>query len=154
MSDIPAIVHDTIKAERLLKASPARVFAAWTDHEARRRWEPTPEGITAEYDGHDFRIGGYEKSRMSKDGQILVEFETRFIDIVDCSRVVSLVRAVAGGNAMSCSQHTAEFRAVGEQTRLTCHEQVAWFHGRNMRAEHEGGWSVLLDRLAAEVETA
>jgi hypothetical protein len=47
MSNSPEMICDTIRVERLLKASPARVFAALTDHEARRRWEPTPEGITA-----------------------------------------------------------------------------------------------------------
>lgn len=154
MSNKPPIIHDTIKAERLLKASPSRVFAAWTDHEARRRWEPTPEGMTMEYDGHAFEVGGHEKSRMKKDGEILAEFDTRFIDIDGERRVVSSVFVSAGGSAMSCSHHTAEFNAEGEHTRLICHEQVAWFHGQNMRSEHEDGWSELLDRLAAEVEVA
>nr|WP_306263377.1 SRPBCC domain-containing protein [Pararhizobium sp. IMCC3301] len=152
MTKTPNIIHDTIKAERLLNAAPERVFAAWTDSEARKRWEPTPEGMSMDYDGHDFQIGGYEKSRMTKDGNVLAEFDTRFIDIVENSRVVSSVRVNSGGNALSCSQHTIDFRAEGNGTRLICHEQVAWFHGHDMRAEHEGGWSTLLDRLAGEVE--
>lgn len=152
MSETPPIIHDTIKAERVLKVAPERVFAAWTDSEARKRWEPTPQGMNMEYDVHDFQVGGYEKSRMKKDGDVLAEFDTRFIDIVENRRVVSSVRVLVSGNAMSCSQHTVDFRPEGNGTHLICHEQVAWFNGRSMRAEHEGGWSTLLDRLAEEVD--
>lgn len=151
MTDTPTPIHDTIEFERLLNAAPERVFAAWTDSEARKRWEPTPEGMTMEYDNHSFTVGGHERSRMKKDSDTLAEFDTRFLDILDNRRVVYSVSVSSGGAPMSCSQNTVVMQPEGTGTRLICHEQVAWLHGKSMRPEHEGGWATLLDRLEAEV---
>lgn len=151
MTEFPIAIHDTIAVSRVLKASPARVFAAWTDPESRKKWEPTPEGMEMIYENFDFRPGGQERSEMRQGDTTLAGFETRFLDIVTDQRIVSTVAVNAGGAVMSCSLHTIEFQPEGTGTRLICHEQVAWFNGMNMRSEHEGGWAVLLDRLAAVV---
>lgn len=152
MAEKPMIVHDTIRAERVVNAAPEKVFIAWTDSEAREKWEPTPEGMEMNYDGYDFRTGGHEKSRMTKDGVVLAEFDTWYVVIAENSRVVSSVRVAAGGSALSCSQNTVDFRQEGNKTRLICHEQVAWLDGNNRRSDHEGGWATLLERLAEVVE--
>ena len=146
------IVHDTISVSRRLDASPERVFAAWTDPAARRKWEPTPIGFETIYQGHDFTIDGIENSEMRKDGQTLATFQTRFVDIVPNQRIISTVRVMSNGQVMSSSQHTIHLIADGKGTHLHCTEQVAWLMGKSLRAEHEGGWKTLLDRLQAVVE--
>ncbi|MBO0334772.1 SRPBCC domain-containing protein [Sneathiella sp. CAU 1612] len=152
MTELPTAVHETIAVSRVFKAAPTRVFAAWTDPESRKKWEPTPEGMEMIYENFDFRPGGLERSEMQQDGTTLVGFETRFLDIVADQRIVSTVAVNADGGVMSCSLHTIEFQPEGTGTRLICHEQVAWLNGMNMRSEHEGGWAVLLERLAAVVD--
>jgi uncharacterized protein YndB with AHSA1/START domain len=152
MTELPTAIHDTIAASRVLKAAPARVFAAWTDTEARKKWEPTPEGMEMVYENSDFRIGGVERSEMRQGGAAVASFEIRFLDILEDQRIISTVMVRAGGAVMSCSLHTIEFQPEGSGTRLICHEQVAWFNGMNMRSEHEGGWALMLDRFTAVVD--
>ena len=52
----------TIQAERHFKASPSRMFASWSDYEARKRGKPTPDGFEMLYESFDFRTAGIEKS--------------------------------------------------------------------------------------------
>lgn len=54
---------ETVVMERTYRASPARVFKAWGDVEARTRWSiPSPDVIIV-YDKADFRVGGVDDSR-------------------------------------------------------------------------------------------
>ncbi|MEX3007295.1 SRPBCC domain-containing protein [Hoeflea sp. TYP-13] len=152
MAGKPEIVHETIRVERLFKAAPERVFAAWEDSDARRRWEPTPEDMEMDYESFDFRAGGYEKSHLKKNGEVIVSFDTWFIDIVPASRIVSAVRVISNSAAFSCMQSTIDFRPEGTGTRLVCCEQAAFMTGQSMRSAHENGWGVMLDRLEKEVD--
>ncbi len=145
MTELPIAHHDTISVSRVLKAAPARVFAAWTDTESRKKWEPTPEGMEMVYENFDFRAGGVEHSEMRQDGAIVAAFEIRYLDVLEEQRIISTVMVSVGGAVMSCSLHTIEFRPEGSGTLLICHEQAAWFGGMNMRKEHEGGWALMLD---------
>ncbi|WP_136659431.1 SRPBCC domain-containing protein [Nitratireductor sp. XY-223] len=152
MTGKPEIVHETIRIERVFKAAPERVFAAWEDSDARRRWEPTPDGMEMDYEGFDFRTGGYEKSHLMKDGAVIVSFDTRYIDIVPAGSIVTSVRVISNGAAFSCMQSTIEFHPEGTGTRLVCCEQAAFMTGESMRSAHENGWGVMLDRLEKEVD--
>lgn len=152
MTELPTAVHDTIAVSRVFKASPARVFAAWSDPESRQKWEPTPVGMKMIYEKYDFRPGGQEQSELRQGDASLADFETRYLDIIKDQRIVSTVAVTADGRVMSCSLQTLEFQPEGTGTRLICHEQAAWLNGMNMRSEHEGGWALLLDRLTAVVD--
>jgi uncharacterized protein YndB with AHSA1/START domain len=63
MSD-SKVVHSTFVLERKLKASPERVFAAFSDPATKRRW--FFESTTHELQGHelDFKVGGRERAQM------------------------------------------------------------------------------------------
>jgi uncharacterized protein YndB with AHSA1/START domain len=141
--------HATIQIERVYPHPVSAVFACWSDAEARRKWEPTPEGMVMAYEGddYDFKVGFIERSRMLQGDQELARFESRFVDIVPDSRIISVVCVSANDTLMSSSQHTLEFFSEEGKTRIKCTEQVAWLHGQAMQTEHEDGWNVLLDRL-------
>ena len=49
------IAHATIVMERTYAASANRVFAAWSDIEARKRWSAPADNIRIEYEAADFR---------------------------------------------------------------------------------------------------
>lgn len=151
MTDLNAIA-ETVHDQRVLNASPARVYAAFADAEARKRWEPTPTDMEMRYGPSAFEVGAHEESEMIKDGEVLAAFDTRYVDIVPEKRIVSSIRVKAGGQTMSCSQSTVELVPEGAGTRVICHEQVAWFGGKNMKSEHQEGWRTLLDGLQREVE--
>src|SRR5690348_14549528 len=75
-----SVKHDTFVIERTYKASPKRVFAAWSNPEAKARWFPKAEEF-------DFRIGGREFNRTSNEGS-LYTFEAHYQDIVADQRIV------------------------------------------------------------------
>ena len=87
-TELKPAVHSTFRIERLYKASPARVFRALSDTEARRRWFVEGEGF--EVLGHeiDFRIGGREVSRFRFGPSPEIVNETIFQDIVPDARIV------------------------------------------------------------------
>jgi len=52
------VTHDTFAIERFYAATPQRVFAAWSDPQAKARWfSPTADEHTL-----DFRVGGHERN--------------------------------------------------------------------------------------------
>jgi uncharacterized protein YndB with AHSA1/START domain len=79
-----SVEHATFVVERTYDASPARVFAAWADPEAKARWfaGADDEGGGAEEFELDFRIGGREISRGGPDGGPVFVFDARYQDIV------------------------------------------------------------------------
>lgn len=58
-----SVTHATFVVERGYDASPARVFAAWADPEAKARWFASPEEWGPDEFELDFRVGGRELSR-------------------------------------------------------------------------------------------
>ena len=58
-----SLAHATIVMERTYSAAAARVFAAWSDIEARKRWSAPADDIRIEYEAADFREGGRDVSR-------------------------------------------------------------------------------------------
>ncbi|AVX05833.1 hypothetical protein MXMO3_03328 [Maritalea myrionectae] len=148
----PVAIAETVHDERVMKASPARVYMAFADAEARKRWEPTPPDMEMRYGPSSFEVGAHEESEMIKDGEVMAAFDTRYIDILPEKRIVSSIRVKAGGQIMSCSQSTVELVPEGNGTRVICYEQVVWFGGQNMKKEHQEGWRTLLDGLQNEVE--
>jgi uncharacterized protein YndB with AHSA1/START domain len=65
-----SVHHATFAVERTYAASPARVFAAWSDPETKARWFGGSDEANGEYE-LDFRIGGREVSRgEAPDGEV------------------------------------------------------------------------------------
>ena len=74
--------HATFVIERTYDASPARVFAAWSEAEAKARWFSChEERATAEYQ-LDFRVGGREINRVGPRGGPVHSFDGRDLDSV------------------------------------------------------------------------
>ena len=57
-----SVTHATFVIERTYAASPARVFNAFADPVAKKRWFTGPDEVQGEHD-LDFRVGGKEVSR-------------------------------------------------------------------------------------------
>lgn len=145
-------VHSTFRLERTYAATPARVFRAFAETDAKRRWFVEGEGWEVFEYTADFRIGGREYSRFSFGGGPAVENETFFLDIVPDERLVFAYRMATPTGQMSASLVTIELTPQGHGTLLVQTEQGAYLDGSDDGTERETGWRELLDSLAREVE--
>ena len=156
----PEIAHGTFTIERRYDASPERVFRAWSDPAAFRRWFVDGEGWTVHDWTYDFRVGGYAGGSFRFGGEDNETWfnDTEHLDIVDNRRIiVSYVmgRVTASGRERaSASLATTELIADGSGTRLIYTEQGAYFGGDPRReiAMREHGCGEMLDKLARELK--
>jgi uncharacterized protein YndB with AHSA1/START domain len=143
------VAHATFAIERSYEASPARVFAAWADPEAKRRWFG-PNGAQGAYE-LDFRIGGQERSRLEHEGATYT-YDATYQDIVPDERIVYAYDMHRDDTRMSVSLATVELSPSGAGTRLLFTEQAAFLDGQDTPAERERGTGSLLENLDAELQ--
>jgi uncharacterized protein YndB with AHSA1/START domain len=146
--------HATFVIERTYDAAPARVFAAWADPAAKRRWFGDPEHPSNETLELDFRIGGRETNRGGPPGGPVYVYEARYHDIVPNERIAYAYTMDMDGQRISVSVTTVEFMPAGNGTRLVFTEQGAFFDGMDKPAFREGGTNQLLDALGAMLHDA
>jgi uncharacterized protein YndB with AHSA1/START domain len=142
-----SVEHATIVIERTFDASPARVFAAWSDPEAKARWSGVPEDQLE----LDFRVGGREAHRGNDPDGNPYTFEARFQDIVPSQRIVYTYEMFTGETRISVSLATVELASDRDGTRLVFTEQVVFLDGHETPARREHGWGALLDALETDV---
>src|SRR5690242_14499455 len=96
-----SVKHSTIVLERTYAASPKRVFAAWSDPEALKRWGNPGEGWITSLDRFEFKVGGGETCSLGPaDGSEVYVNETRYLDIVPDARIVSAGSMTSAGNTI------------------------------------------------------
>lgn len=144
MSD-RSVTHATFHIERTYDASPARVYAAFADRQAKLAWSACHDVVDWQF---DFREGGRELTRMQSPeiGEILVEH--RYHDLVPGERIVFSYHMVHGGRRVSASVTTVELAPAGTGTRLTFTEHGAYLDGQASAAGIEEGTREGLENLA------
>ena len=139
--------------ERVLNASPARVFAAYSSLEAKSAWFKAPTEFETLDRDFDFRAGGTERFRARWPSGLISDFQATYHDIVENERIILVYDLFHDETKLSVSLMTLEFRAEGDQTRLLHTEQASYFSG-GMDAvsgrEHGTAWHV--DNLVAVIE--
>ena len=132
--------HGTFTIERIYPASPARVFAAWSNKEAKTAWAYChPEWPVSDH-VFDFREGGREHLVTGPVGGIVYAYEMH----LDQRRI-------------SVSLATIEFFAVAGGTRLVLTEQGVFLDGYDDIAGREEGTRIglgNLDRLFGQQRAA
>jgi uncharacterized protein YndB with AHSA1/START domain len=142
-----SVTHATFSLERIYKVSPARVFSAWADPNAKARWFAGP---AAEHE-LDFRVGGREVNRGRHEGGPVLTFESLYHDIVAEQRIVYASTLRAGETLATVSLTTVEFSPSSDGTRLLLTEQGTFLDGREEPAWREQGTSDWLAALDAEL---
>jgi uncharacterized protein YndB with AHSA1/START domain len=142
MSEL-SIEHAAFVVERVYDASPDRVFAAWSDPEAKARWFDGSEGEIE----LDFRVGGWERRRGMLPNGREYTFQALYQDIVVGRRIVYTYDMLLDGIRISVSVATAEFKPERDGTRLVFTEQGAFLDGHETPARREHGMGSLLDSL-------
>jgi uncharacterized protein YndB with AHSA1/START domain len=130
----------TLVTRRTIRASPTRLFEAWTRPEHLRAWWGPPP-VTCSGAEVDLRVGGrYQIANALPDGRTLV-IEGEFVVIEPPHRLVYTWRA----GEDQVSRVTVRFEPRGEATEvIVIHEQIP---DDRMRDSHEGGWNGCLDGL-------
>lgn len=142
-----SVTHATFVVDRTYDASPARVFAAWSQPDVKARWFG---GSSGEYE-LDFRIGGREFSRGGPQGGPVYTFEARYQDIVPDKRIVYAYDMHLDEARISVSLATVELKPSGEGTRLIFTEQGAFLDGLDTPEQREQGTGGLFDALGEEL---
>ncbi len=145
-----ALTHATIVMERTYGAAPARVFKAWSDLDARKRWSAPADNIRIEYEAADFREGGRDVSRCIEPGNVDYIAVVNYIDIKHDQRIVFAEDVSHGDTRVSAALIGVELDAAGEGTRLLLTMQIAAFDGSEMEKGYQFGWNAALDNLAKE----
>jgi len=145
-----SVTHATFVVERTYDASPARVFAAWSNPAAKSRWFADPDDAGSEWE-MDFRVGGREISRGRLPDGPVYAFEGRYQDIVPNERIVYTYDMHLDQARISVSLATVELKPAAAGTRLVFTEQGAFLDGLESPAQRKQGMGSLLDALGAEL---
>jgi uncharacterized protein YndB with AHSA1/START domain len=146
-----SVVHSTFSIERTYPVPPSRVFSAFADRAAKRRWFAEGEGWEVEEFSLDFRVGGREFSRFRFEGGAPIRNETVYQDIVPDRRIVFAYSMAVGDQRISVSLATVEITPSGDGTRLVYTEQGAFFDGAGEPEGREAGFRELLEKLGEEL---
>lgn len=146
-----AIEHGTVTLDRAFDASPARVFAAWEDVEARARWGNPSPNTEIVYDQADFRVGGIDVSRCGAVGELNFVVEVRYLDIMPNQRLVFTESVRDAGRLLSHALICVEFEPDQDATLQRFVAQIASFDGASMIEGYAQGWAPAFDNLAAEL---
>jgi uncharacterized protein YndB with AHSA1/START domain len=141
----PSVSHATFVIERSYPAPAARVFAAWVDPVAKRRWFGGPVPADAVYK-LDFRVGGEELSR-DRLGEQTFTYLARYQNIVPDQRIIFTYDMQLDDAPISVSVATVELKPENGGTRLIYTEQGAFLDGLDTPEQREHGTAELLDAL-------
>ena len=132
----------SLVVRRVVKASPARVFEAWTTHAQLRAWWG-PRGVTCNDAAVDLRVGGrYRIGNLLPDGKVIV-IEGVFEVIERPSKLVYTWQ-VDGGPV---ERVTVRFDAKEDETStdiVVVHDGI---RDEATKRTHEQGWIGCLDGL-------
>ena len=147
------ITNATFTIERVLNASPARVFAAYSSLEAKGAWFKAPSEVETLNRDFDFRVGGKERFHARWPGGRVTDFQATYRDIVENERIILVYDMFHNGEKLSVSLQTLEFRAEGERTRLLHTEQGSYLTGGAEAVQgREHGTTWHIDNLVAVLE--
>ena len=146
---------ETVQLQHRYAATPAQVFAAWSNPRALGQWFGPPSH-RCRVEEYDFQEGGGYRIRMipvsddidcggdpAQDSVCAGEF----VEIREAERIVMSFTWVENGGDIGETLLTIEFRAAGEGTELTLtHERLP---DETMRDAHRGGWRGTLEGLAS-----
>jgi len=136
----------SLRIIRVLRASPERVYRAWTVPGELRRWFAAGEGYTTPIAEVDLRVGGrFRVGMQAPGGGRLSVASGTYAEIVPGARLVFSWRWEHDGPAAPTTRLRLEFRPHPLGTEfILIHEGLA---DQATREQHITGWQECLDSL-------
>jgi uncharacterized protein YndB with AHSA1/START domain len=136
-----SVTHSTFTIERDFDASPADVFNAYADVDAKKQWFGGSGDLEL-----DFSVGGREYTAGEHDGTTYA-YEAAYRNIVPDERIVFTYEMWMNGESISVSVGTVELTPTVAGTRLVYTEQGAFLDGLDTAEQREHGTAAQLDVL-------
>jgi uncharacterized protein YndB with AHSA1/START domain len=153
MTKSPSAVHGTFTIVRDLPHAAERVYAAWSDHEAKAAWFSGPSGQWKPLEREmDFRVGGRERAKGRWTSGVTTDFQAHYLDIVPLRRIVYAYNMHVDDRKISVSLATIELESTAQGTRMKITEQGAFLDGYDDAGSRERGTGGLMDALAKSLE--
>jgi len=141
-----AVVAKPINIERMIDATLAETWTAWTEPELVARWF-APGTMQAEVLDYDVRSGGKYRIRMRNDDDSTHTVTGKFVEVVPQQRLV--MSWAWEGDATTQSKVQVEFEASDRGTRIRIlHEGLP---NKESAARHSEGWIGCLDNLRERI---
>ncbi|MDO3646534.1 SRPBCC domain-containing protein [Nocardia mangyaensis] len=148
-----SISHAQFTIEREVPVAPSVAFGAFADPAVKSEWFGGEEGWELGEVSLDFRVGGLEVNEGTFEQKLTSRFVANYTDIIENERIVYTYDMWVNGTHISTSVATWEFEPVAAGTKLTLVEFGAHLDGFDTGAEREEGTRVLVDALAAYLES-
>jgi uncharacterized protein YndB with AHSA1/START domain len=145
------VVHADFTIERRYGTNPARVFAAFADPVAKRRWSTCHDEDGQGEHSLDFREGGVETMRGAPGPGSVYAMRAVYHEIVPQQRIVYSYEMFRDDIRLSVSLVTLEFRGESAGTCLVFTEQSVFLDGHDTPQAREQGTGIGFDRLAEEL---
>jgi uncharacterized protein YndB with AHSA1/START domain len=135
-----------IELQRRFRASPERVFRAWTQPIALREWWCPPGWVAGEIE-IDLRVGGAYRITMSRTGSAGagVSVGGQFLEVRPPERLVYTWRWEGAFAEMPETLVMLELHGSDNETLLTLHHDN--FIDPGLRQQHRSAWMSACDRL-------
>jgi len=146
-----SICYYDFEITREFACSPAVLFDAWADADAKAKWFVGPNGWVETSRSVDLREGGIETMTGNFDGKMTTEYTAHFYDVQPNERIGYSFEVRLGGAIYSISTAVVEFVATPRGAEMKFHEQLAVFSGETAeqsRANRIIGTNSHFDRLA------
>jgi uncharacterized protein YndB with AHSA1/START domain len=147
-----AAVRGAFSLERVFKATPAQVFKAFVDPEAKRRWfaggGEDPKLVEREM---DVRPGGRELAVGKWKSGMTTRFEAIYFDVVPDRRLVYAYEMHLDARKISVSLACVEIEPHPTGVKLKVAEQGVFLDGYEDNGAREHGTNALMDKLVATI---
>ena len=147
-----SVTHASFTLTRVWKASPARVFAAFANKQAKDKWFAGPPGWTLLKREFDFREGGREHLAGRHPNGMVSVFDCTYQDIVPNERIIYSYVMYLDERKISVSQAAIEIRPEGDGTKLVLTEYGDYLDGHEDGGSREHGTNFLMDQLGQSLE--
>ena len=147
-----SVVHASFTITRVYDATPARVFQAFANEDAKNKWFAGPGGWQLLKRSFDFREGGREYLSGRHEGGTVHTFDCLYQDIVENERIIYNYVMHLDGNKISVSQASIELRPEGNGCKLVLTEYGDYLDGYDDAGLREHGTNWLIDNLGKSLE--
>ena len=152
-----SVVHASFTITRQWPHPPARVFQAFADEDAKRKWFGGPGNWVQHRREFDFREGGREHLSGRHESGTVHAFDCVYHDIVPPAdggggRIIYSYVMHLDGRKISVSQAAIELKPDGTGTKLVLTEYGDYLDGYDDAGSREHGTNFLMDRLGASLE--